>query len=57
MPYLRFDNLDPRQATITAHCSLCDRKFNDEVKAGERAEDAVLRIRREYEEHTCVLKR
>lgn len=56
MPYLRFNNLDLKQTKITAHCSLCDRQFKDEVRAGERTEDTVLRIRREYEEHTCVVQ-
>lgn len=27
MPYLRFDNLDLQQTSITAHCSICETQF------------------------------
>ena len=56
MPYLRFDNLDLKQTFITAHCSICEKKFSDEVTPGERMDDALLRIRQAYEGHMCVLK-
>lgn len=53
MPYLRFDNLDLKQTIITAHCSLCETQFRDQVRAGERVDEALLRIRQAYNEHTC----
>lgn len=41
MPYLRFHNLDLQQTSVTAHCSICETRFRDEVEPGEHKDEAL----------------
>jgi hypothetical protein len=51
--YLRFENLDMAQPKINAQCSACGKEFNSEVRAGERIDDVLFRIRAAYNAHEC----
>jgi hypothetical protein len=51
--YLHFDNIDMEQPSICSRCSHCGQAFKAEPQAGERVEDVLLRIRREFNSHQC----
>jgi hypothetical protein len=51
--YLHFDNIDMEQPEISSQCSHCGRTFEAEPRPGERVDDVLLRIRREYNSHEC----
>jgi hypothetical protein len=51
--YLHFDNIDMEQREISSQCSRCGQAFKAEPHAGERVEDVLLRIRREFNSHQC----
>jgi hypothetical protein len=56
--YLHFDNIDLSFGrAITACCNACGRQFVGKPIAKERTDDVVLRVRREYDAHTCELTR
>jgi len=50
--YLQFSSLDSEHP-ITANCSVCDRRFTTEKRAEERIDDAIIRLREEFEQHEC----
>jgi len=51
--YLHFDNIDMEQPNISSQCSHCGQTFKAEPRPGERVEDVLLRIRREFNSHQC----
>ena len=51
--YLHFDNVDMGQPEISSQCSHCGQAFKAEPQAGERVENVLLRIRREFNSHEC----
>lgn len=51
--YLHFDNFDMVLPCIASRCSGCGREFTGELQPGERLEDVVNRIRKEFERHEC----
>jgi len=51
--YLHFDNIDIEQPNISSQCSHCGQTFEAEPRPGERVDDVLLRIRREFNSHHC----
>ena len=51
--YLHFENIDMKAPEIHSQCSQCGREFTAQVKAGERVDDVLLRIRDEFNTHLC----
>jgi hypothetical protein len=52
--YLEFGNLDLRSnQTIIAACSSCGRTFLGNLNPGERVDEVLLRMRSEFEDHSC----
>jgi hypothetical protein len=51
--YLHFDNIDMHKPDISSQCSHCGRTFKAEPKPGERVGDVLLRIRAEFNSHSC----
>jgi hypothetical protein len=51
--YLQFSNIDIQLPDISSQCSRCGQEFRAEPKPGERVDDVLLRIRVEFESHTC----
>jgi hypothetical protein len=37
----------------SAFCTRCRKKFTTKVKAGESIDEAILRMREEFEQHEC----
>ena len=53
MPYLRFDTIDLAATNVSGECTECAQTFTEEVKRGERIDEALIRIRCAYDEHSC----
>lgn len=51
--YLHFDNIDMNEPVISSRCSCCSREFAAAPKASEHVDDALLRIRAEFNAHEC----
>jgi hypothetical protein len=51
--YLHFSNIDMQLPDISSECSRCAKEFKAEPKPGERVDDVLLRIRADFENHTC----
>jgi len=54
--FLHFSNIDMEQPDISSECSRCGQECRADPKPGERVDDVLLRIRAEFEEHTCSAK-
>jgi hypothetical protein len=52
--HLHFQNIDMEKPDISSRCSRCGQEFSAEPKPAERVDDALLRIRTEFEAHKCV---
>jgi hypothetical protein len=53
--YLQFSNIDIQLPDISSQCSRCRQEFRAEPRVGERLDDVLLRIRGEFESHTCSI--
>jgi hypothetical protein len=53
--YLQFSNIDIQLPDISSQCSRCGQEFRAEPTPGERVDDVLLRIRAEFESHTCSI--
>ena len=51
--YLHFDNIDMQIPYIASRCSQCRQTFTAKPKSDERVDDALLRIRAEFNMHQC----
>jgi hypothetical protein len=51
---LKFTELPPG-GTASAQCSLCKRAFHAKPLPGERYDNTLLRIRRDFDDHNCHL--
>jgi len=51
--YLHFENFDLAIPCIAARCSACGREFTTDPMPGETLEDAVQRVRNEFDKHQC----
>jgi hypothetical protein len=51
--YLQFNNINVRKPNIFSRCSRCGQQFRAELKANERIDDALLKVRSEYNAHDC----
>jgi hypothetical protein len=50
--HLRFSNLETGKP-VCASCSECGKIFTAEPKGKDRTDDLLLRIRAEFEAHSC----
>ena len=51
--YLQFANIETDKH-IAAWCSVCGLPFTAEPKRGDRTDDLILKVRAEFEAHTCT---
>ena len=51
--YLHFDNIDMELPDITSRCSQCGQTFKTKPEPGEGVDNALLRIRGEFNAHQC----
>jgi hypothetical protein len=52
--YLHFGNLDMKSGTpLKGECSVCSRPFLGNSKPGERIDEVLVRMRREFDAHIC----
>ena len=49
---LQFETMDQDQP-VKGRCSICHRPFSAQPKPGERTDDALLRLRADFETHSC----
>jgi hypothetical protein len=52
--YLSFSNLDTEQPVV-AFCSVCGKRFEAQPEPGKRTDDLILKVRAEFESHSCSL--
>jgi hypothetical protein len=51
--YLHFNNIDMGKPDISSQCNHCAQTFNAEPKPGERVDDVLLRVRAQFDSHSC----
>ncbi|GEM_PF-2611580 len=51
--YLQFTKVEMGY-NLEAHCSVCDRKFVGTPQFGEHVDEALLRMREDFELHDCA---
>jgi hypothetical protein len=52
--YLHFGNLDMKSGIpVKGQCSVCGRPFVGTPKLGERIDEVLVRMRREFDAHNC----
>ena len=51
--YLHFDNIDMDLPDITSRCSQCGQSFKAKPGPGEKVDDILWRIRRQFNSHQC----
>jgi hypothetical protein len=51
--YLQFANIDMQTPDISSQCSHCGQTFKAEPTPGERVDDVLLRIRAQFDSHSC----
>jgi hypothetical protein len=51
--YLHFDNIDMELPDITSRCSQCGQTFKSKPELGERVDNALLRVRGQFNAHQC----
>ena len=53
-PYRNSDNIDIEKSDIHSCCKACGKEFTVTPRPGERIEDVLSRLRKEYDSHKCV---